>query len=58
MTLQFVLELEFIACSSIELNASVSSDSQRLSVSREGVVGDGVVEEVVDFWARHFEEYC
>lgn len=55
VTFQFILELELMPCSTIQLNTGISGDSQRLPVSGEGMVGDGVVEKVVDFGAGHFE---
>lgn len=54
MSLQLILELKSIASSSIKLNVGVSCHGQRLLVGREGVVGDGVVEEVVNFGSCHF----
>lgn len=56
MTLQLVFQLKSSPGSSIELNSGVSCNSQRLLVSREGVVGDGMVEEVVDFWSGHIAD--
>lgn len=53
MTLEFVLELECIAGSSIELDAGISSDSQCLPVSGERMVGDRVMKEVMNFRAGH-----
>jgi hypothetical protein len=55
MTLQFILELESIACSSVELNAGILGNRKGLPVGREGMISDGVVEEVVDFWGGHSE---
>ena len=55
MTFQFIFEHEFGPGSAVELDVVVSSDCECLTVCREGVVGDGVVEEMVDFGARHVE---
>jgi hypothetical protein len=56
MSLQLILQLESTACASIKLNVGISCHSQCLLVSREGMVGDGVVEEMVDLWGCHIEE--
>jgi hypothetical protein len=51
--LQLILELESTASTSIKFNARVSCNGQCLPVGREGVVGDRVVEEMVDFRSCH-----
>lgn len=53
MTLQLVLELERIASPAVELDGIVTGNSESLLIGREGVVGDWVVEEVVNFGVRH-----
>lgn len=53
VTLQLILELEIASRPLVELDIVVTGDSQSLLVSREGVVRNGCVEEVVDFWCRH-----
>lgn len=55
MAFELILELETIAGSSIKFNTGVSCYSQCLLVGREGVVGDGMVEEMVNFWSCHSE---
>ena len=58
MAFQFVLEVEFGPAFVVELDIVVSSDGQGLPVSGEGMVRDGMVEEMVDFWARHLAVLC
>lgn len=53
MTFQLVFELEGIADLAVQLDSRVSCDGQRRSVGRKGVVGNGVVEEVVHFRSSH-----
>lgn len=53
MALQLILELETIPTSTIELNTGVSCNCESLSVRREGVIGNGMVEKVVNFWSCH-----
>lgn len=53
MPLQFIFELESIACSSVQLHAGISCHGQCLPVGGEGVVGNRVVKELVDFWWSH-----
>lgn len=55
MSLELVLELEGIADSAVELDLGVAGNSQGLAIGREGVVGDGVVEEMVDLGSSHCE---
>lgn len=56
MTLQFVLQLECAANLSIQLNGGILGDGEDLPVGGEGVVGHGMVEEVVDFGRCHDDE--
>lgn len=56
MALQLILQCEIGAGSVVEFHHIVPSHSERLSISGEGVVCDWVVEEVVNFWARHNDE--
>lgn len=53
VSLQLILELPSVPGPSIELNASVPCDSQGIFVGREGMVGDGIVEEMVNFGSGH-----
>jgi hypothetical protein len=53
MSLQFILQLESTTCASIKLHAGISCHGQCLLVSREGMVGDRVVEEMVNLWGCH-----
>ncbi len=55
---QFVLKREFGPSPVVEFDIVIASDRKSLPVSREGMVGDGMVEEVVDLWARHLEDLC
>ena len=50
---QLVLELEGIAHLPVELDGRVPSYGKGLVVRRERVVGNGVVEQVVDFGGSH-----
>lgn len=56
MTLQLVLELKATTSAAIELDTGVSCDSQSLAVGRERVVGDWVVEKLVNLWGRHVDD--
>jgi len=53
MTTKLVDELEVVSRLAVELDVVVSSDSDGLAISSEGVVGNWCMEEVVDFWAGH-----
>jgi len=53
MAFEFILEREFRAGSVIQFDIVVSCNGQRLSICGEGMVGDGMMEEVVDFGSRH-----
>ena len=53
MTFELVLEFESIACSTVELDTGVSCDCKGLPICGEGMVRNGTVEKVVDFWSSH-----
>jgi hypothetical protein len=53
MPAQLVLELKARASTRIELDIIVAGNGQSLAVGREGMIGNGVVEEVVDFGRCH-----
>ena len=53
VALELILERELGAAPLVELDVVVARDDQRLPVGREGVVGDRVVEEKVDFRSGH-----
>ena len=53
---QLIFEGEAIARVAVQFDIIVSCYSERLTVGREGVVGNGVVEEMVDFGSGHDEE--
>ena len=53
--LQLVLDLEDIAYSAVEVDGGLARNSYQLTVRREGMVRNWVVEEVVDFWSCHGE---
>lgn len=55
MTLELILELEGIADSAVKLDLGIAGNGQGLAISRERVVGDGVVEEMVDLGSSHCE---
>lgn len=56
MASKLIFESEFVAGSGVELDIVVFGDCQGLPVGGEGVIGNGVMEEVVDFWSSHDEE--
>lgn len=55
MPLQLVLQPEGISSLAVQFDGRVSCDGQGRPVGGEGVVGDGVVEEVVDLWRSHLD---
>ena len=56
VALQLVLELEGIADLAIQLDGRIPGNRNGLAISGEGMVGDGVVEEMVDFGSSHFDQ--
>lgn len=54
MALQHICQLESISSLAVQLNRRVSGNSQSCMVGRERVVGNGVVEKVVNFGSSHF----
>mgnify|MGYP003636764515 FL=1 len=56
VTLQLIFQLESIPCSSVELDTCVSCHGQGLLICGEGVVGDWVMEQGVNFWSSHIED--
>lgn len=50
---QFILELEAAARLRVQVDVVLTSYGQCLTVGREGMVCNRVVEEVVDFWGGH-----
>ena len=58
VALERVLQLKSAANLAIELDRSIPSDSQGRLIGRKGVVGDGVVEEVVNFGGAHDDGIC
>ncbi len=53
VALQLILQLERIADFTIQLEGRVLGHSERLAIGGEGVVGNGAVEEMVNFWGSH-----
>ena len=53
VSLELILQSKSLFSPAVELNGRVASDGQRLTIGREGVVGDGVVEKMVNFGRRH-----
>jgi hypothetical protein len=53
MASQFILQVEARPRSLIELDVILLRDGEGRPVRRERVVGDRVVEEVMDFWSSH-----
>ena len=49
MSSEFIFQLELSTCLAVEVDVVLAGYSQRLTVGGEGMVRDGVVEEVVDF---------
>lgn len=58
MAFELVLELEGVSNPAIQLDRRVASNGEGLPVGGEGVVRNGVVEEVVNFWLRHYGEWA
>ena len=56
MTLEFISKYIFRAGLLIQFDVVVSGNCEGLTVGGEGMVGDGVVEEVENFRTRHGEE--
>lgn len=54
VTLQHICQLESISSLAVQLNGRVAGNSQSCVVGRERVVGNGVVEQVVNFGSSHF----
>ena len=55
VTAQLIFQSEAGAIGRVQLDCVVASDGESLAVGREGVVGDGMVEEVVDLRSGHGE---
>ena len=53
MPLQFILQCKLATGAFIELNMILSGHAQCLSVSGEGMISNGVMEEMVNFGRRH-----
>lgn len=53
MSLELIAQLELVARPLIQVHCVLAGDGEGLPVGGEGVVGDGVVEEVVDFRGCH-----
>jgi hypothetical protein len=55
MSLEFILKCEVASRPSVELDVSISCNRKCLPVGGEGVVGDWVMEEMVNFRTGHCE---
>jgi len=53
---QLILQLKASARPRVQVDVVLAGDGERLAVGGEGVVRDGVVEEVVHFWGGHSEK--
>lgn len=53
MTLQFILQTEFVARLLVEFDSIILCYSQSLLVGREGMVGNWLVKEVMNFGLSH-----
>ena len=53
MTSQFILKRKALAASLVQIDIVLAGYGKRLAVGGEGVIRDGMVEEVVDFRRRH-----
>jgi hypothetical protein len=51
---QFILQLEAIARALVKLDIILLCNSKRWPVRWEGMVGDGIVKEVVYLWSDHY----
>jgi hypothetical protein len=58
MSLKFVLKCEIVSRLAIQLDSDVASNCKCLAVGGEGMVGNGMMEQVVDFWTGHDESMC
>jgi hypothetical protein len=58
MALQLIFEGKLVARALVQLDVVLACDGEGLSVSGEGVVGNRVVEEVVNFGAGHAGGRC
>lgn len=52
---QLILQRVLVARALVQIDNVLTGDGEGLAVGGEGVVRDGVVEEVVDFWGGHCE---
>ena len=58
MTLELIRQLEGVADLGVELDGRIPRNCERLAISRERVVGNRVVEEMVDLRGCHFVDLC
>ena len=54
MTFQFMLKSELASRPIVELDVVISCDCQHLPVGGEGMVGNGIMEKVMDFRRSHY----
>jgi hypothetical protein len=57
MSLEHILKVEVASRPSVELDIDISRNCQCLSVGGEGMVGDWMMEEVMNFRTGHYEFY-
>lgn len=53
MSLELVLQSESLSTTSVKLDVVLTSHCKEGTIRIEGVVGDRLVEEEVDFWGSH-----
>jgi hypothetical protein len=58
MSLKFILKCEIVSGLAIQLDINIASDCECLPVGGEGMVGNWMMEQVVDLWAGHDELMC
>ncbi len=56
MSFEFILKCKLVTRPVVELDVVVSGDCECLPVGGERMVSDGMVEQMMDFWASHVEQ--
>jgi hypothetical protein len=53
---KLILQCEAVSRTVVKLDAGVTSDSKQASIGAEGVVGNGLMEQQIDFGGRHYDD--
>jgi hypothetical protein len=56
MSGKLIQQGEAVSRAIVKLDAGVASDSKQASIGAEGVVGDGLMEQQIDFGGRHDDD--